>query len=162
MSYILDALRKADQERSIGDVPDLDTPHWNRRRGGHVRNWVWVAIGLLIVNGVFLAFLFNRDDGADSKPVVSADVPEQVESKPGLRSDIPAPPPAPQHEMLAKPAQPKQLPLTPMARPERTVIAKPRQPVPAVVERPPARSSDAPMRVKIRSIGPIRRLSAGT
>ncbi len=30
------------------------------------------------------------------------------------------------------------------------------------VERPPARSSEAPMRVKMRSIGPSSQLSAGT
>ncbi|MNV26892.1 hypothetical protein D3C71_1180220 [compost metagenome] len=30
------------------------------------------------------------------------------------------------------------------------------------VERPEARSSDAPMRVKMRSMGPMRALSAGT
>ena len=131
MSYILDALRKADQERSIGDVPDLDTPHWSRRRGSRIRHWVWVAIGLLIINGVLLAFLFNRDDGGES-------VPEQAQSRPDLRSYAPEPRPALQHEMVAKPEQAKRMPLKPMARPERTVMARPRQPVPAVVKGPPA------------------------
>jgi general secretion pathway protein B len=131
MSYILDALKKADQERNLGDLPNLDTPHWNRRRGGRTRHWVWVAIGLLIVNGVFLVFLLDRDDSGDSVPV-------PAESKPDLRSDVADPLPALQREMIAKPEQPKQLPLKPMARPERNVTAKPRQPVPVVVERPPA------------------------
>jgi len=124
MSYILDALRKADQERSIGDVPDLDTPHWSRRRGGRIRYWVWVAIGLLIINSVLLAFLFNRDDGGES-------VPEQAQSRPEPR-------PALQHERVAKPEQAKRMPLKPMARPERTVMARPRQPVPVVAKAPPA------------------------
>ena len=69
MSYILDSLRKADQERSIGDVPDLETPHWSHRRGGRTSYWLWAAIGLLLINGVLLAFLFNRDDCSESVPV---------------------------------------------------------------------------------------------
>lgn len=131
MSYILDALRKADQERSIGDVPDLDTPHWNRRRGGRMRHWVWVAIGLLVVNGVLLAFLFNRDDGGKR-------VPEQAQSRPDLRSSVPQPRPALQPERVTRPEQAKRVPLKPMARPERTVMARPRQAVPVVAKAPPA------------------------
>ena len=129
MSYILDALRKADQERSIGDVPDLETPHWSHRRGGRTRYWLWAAIGLLLINGVLLAFLFNRDDGSESVPV-------QAQGKPGMRSHVPDA--APQHEVLAKPVPPKPVPLKPLVRPERKPITRPRQPVPAVAERKPA------------------------
>ena len=32
MSYILDALKKADQERTLGEVPDLEAAHWGERR----------------------------------------------------------------------------------------------------------------------------------
>jgi general secretion pathway protein B len=134
MSYILDSLRKADQERSIGDVPDLETPHWSHRRGGRTRYWLWAAIGLLVINGVFLAFLFNRDDGSESVPV-------QAQGKPGMRSHVPDS--TPQHEVLAKPVPPKPVPLKPLVRPERKPITRPRQPVPAVAERKPA-SVEAP------------------
>ena len=134
MSYILDSLRKADQERSIGDVPDLETPHWSHRRGGRTRYWLWAAIGLLLINGVLLAFLFNRDDGSESVPV-------QAQGKPGMRSHVPDS--APQHEVLAKPVPPKPVPLKPLVRPERKPITRPRQPVPAVAERKPA-SVEAP------------------
>ena len=116
MSYILDALRKADQERSIGDVPDLDTPHWIQRRGGSVRPWVWVVIGLLVVNGALLALLFNRDA---SGPAVSGNAAD--------------------HEQSA----PMDPPIKPLARPERKVITKPRQALPPVVERPQARKPPA-------------------
>ena len=132
MSYILDALRKADQERSIGDVPDLDTPHWSRRRGSHIRYWIWGGIALLIVNGALLAFLFNRDDGGDARPGVSGYMPEQAESKPL------APPRELQRETITKPQPPDRVPLRPLARPERSVVTKPRQPMPRVVERPAA------------------------
>ncbi len=129
MSYILDSLRKADQERNIGDVPDLETPHWSRRRAGLTRYWLWAAIGLLLINGVLLAFLFNRDDGSESVPV-------QAQGKPGMRSHVPDS--APQHEVLAKPVPQKPVPLKPLVRPERKPIARPRVPAPAVAERKPA------------------------
>ena len=126
MSYILDALRKADQERSIGDVPDLDTPHWSRRRGGHIRYWVWGGIGLLIVNGALLAFLFNRDDSADAGPRYPATSRSQTQNKspaPPIQSFNTGP--------LRSHSAGKPVPLKPLARPERKVITKPRQPVPA-------------------------------
>ena len=130
MSYILDALRKADQQRNIGDVPDLGTPHWNRRRGGLPSYWLWAAIGLLLVNGALLTFLFTRDDGTESMPV-------PVQSKPNIRSYVPGPSPV-QQKIHTQPAPPKSVPLKPMTRPERNVIARPRQPVPAVVKAAPA------------------------
>ena len=116
MSYILDALRKADQERSIGEVPDLDTPHWVQRRGGSVRPWVWVVIGLLVVNGALLALLYNRDGSGSA---VSGNVADLEQSAP------------------------MDTPIKPLARPERKVITKPRQALPPVVEAPQARNPPA-------------------
>ena len=116
MSYILDALRKADQERSIGDVPDLGTPHWTRRRSGPVRPWVWVVIGLLVINGALLALMFLRNNNADSGPAAPGSVPELAQSTP-----------------QTTPVEP---PLKPLARAERNVITNPRQALP-VIEAPP-------------------------
>ena len=149
MSYILDALRKADQERSIGDVPDLDTPHWSRRRGGHIRYWVWGGIGLLIVNAALFAVLFNRDDSADGRPEISVNVPEQTQSK------SPAPPTEFQHGTIAKPQQPENLPLKPLARPERNVITKPRQPVPRMVGRPAVVEAPRVAAPAVDSVAPV-------
>ena len=86
---------------------------------------------MLIINGVLLAILFNRDDSGEH-------VPEQAQSKPDVRNYVQEPRPVQQHEMLAKPEQAKRMPLKPIARPERSVITRPRQPVPAVVKGPPA------------------------
>ena len=43
MSYILDALKKADQERTLGEVPDLETPHWGERRPRPSYRWLWIV-----------------------------------------------------------------------------------------------------------------------
>ena len=42
MSYILDALRKADQERLAGSVPDLEADHESSRATGRSNRWVWL------------------------------------------------------------------------------------------------------------------------
>jgi len=61
MSYILEALKKADQERSIGEVPDLEAPHWGVRRRERQYRWAGAIALLLVLNGVLLAFLLGRD-----------------------------------------------------------------------------------------------------
>ena len=131
MSYILDALRKADHERSIGDVPDLEAPHWSQRRSGPVRHWVLVVIGLIILNGALLAMLFSRDDSGESSPAVSALVAETgagVSMEPSQEI---------QYANVEKPRQPAGMQLEPLARPEKKVITAPRQPVPAMAKRQP-------------------------
>ena len=132
MSYILDALRKADHERSIGDVPDLDAPHWTQRRSGTVRPWVWVVIGLLVVNGALLAVLFKRDDRGDSQSAISSQVPDRLQGMP--RGAHVLPPQEQQHAGITKSQQPDSLPLQPLVRPERKVMTRPRQAAPLVVE----------------------------
>ena len=64
MSYILDALKKADQERTLGDVPDLEVAHWGERRSKRSYRWVWVVGGLLLINGALLVMLLGHDDTA--------------------------------------------------------------------------------------------------
>jgi general secretion pathway protein B len=68
MSYILEALKKADQERTLGSVPDLETPHWGVRRTARNYRWVWIVVALLLVNGVLLAFLLGRTTPEDEMP----------------------------------------------------------------------------------------------
>ena len=65
MSYILEALKKADRERTLGDVPDLETAHWGERSRRRSYRWVWAVIALLVVNGALLAVLLGRDESPD-------------------------------------------------------------------------------------------------
>jgi general secretion pathway protein B len=82
MSYILEALKKADQERELGSVPDLETPHWGERRATRNYRWIWIVAVLLLVNGVLLAFLLGRGTGdgerAMTAPSVHSPVPDPV------------------------------------------------------------------------------------
>lgn len=74
MSYILEALKKADRERSLGDVPDLETAHWGERSRRRSYRWVWVVVALLVVNGALLAVLLGRNDD----PGVAGQLPKRL------------------------------------------------------------------------------------
>jgi general secretion pathway protein B len=62
MSYILEALKKADQERDIGAVPNLATPSEARRPPKRSWRWLWVVAVLLVVNVILVAMLLRDRD----------------------------------------------------------------------------------------------------
>ncbi|MFO7640292.1 MAG: general secretion pathway protein GspB [Candidatus Competibacteraceae bacterium] len=75
MSYILDALRKAERERHLGQPPTLATlppPAETGRR----RLWLWPSVGLgLGLNAVVLALFLNRPPSV-ADPTPSSPAPE--------------------------------------------------------------------------------------
>ena len=70
MSYILDALKKADQERAAGNVPDLETVHRHEPTVRKHYRWLWILAVLFMFNGVLVALLATRHDAG-----VGEDVP---------------------------------------------------------------------------------------
>lgn len=90
MSYILEALRKADQEREAGAVPDLESVHQVAHPAPRSMRWIWILVALLVVNGVLMVLLATRDTGTA--------VPRQASgpaSGPGQESADAAPPATP-------------------------------------------------------------------
>jgi len=75
MSYILEALKKADQERTLGDVPDLEATHWGERHRKRSYRWVWVVATLVLVNSVLLYLLLGRD-GSELPDAASLSEPQ--------------------------------------------------------------------------------------
>ncbi|MDH3526304.1 MAG: general secretion pathway protein GspB [Gammaproteobacteria bacterium] len=63
MSYILEALRKADQERVAGAVPDLESAHQAVHPAQRSFRWIWILVALLVVNGGLMVLLATRDTG---------------------------------------------------------------------------------------------------
>jgi general secretion pathway protein B len=61
MSYILEALKKADRERNLGDVPDLESAHWGVRKVSSSGRWPWVVAVLLLFNAGLILYLLERD-----------------------------------------------------------------------------------------------------
>jgi len=75
MSYILEALKKADQERDVGTVPNITTPQEVKHTRDHSYRWLWVTVALLSVN-VVLAVLLLKDRNTEA-PVTAQAQPEQ-------------------------------------------------------------------------------------
>ena len=136
MSYILDALKKADRERNLAKVPTLTTVHVPVLTTGR-RVGVWaVVLTFLAGGGVFLWMMrpsppaapvpvaASRTDGGTAVPVRAAEPP---------------PPAAPEPAAAAMPSS-SPAPGVP-APPVKSVGAGKRPAPPTVVERPPARPS---------------------
>jgi general secretion pathway protein B len=129
MSYILEALKKADQERTLGSVPDLETPHWGARRAARNYRWLWVVGALLLVNGVLLAFLLGRGTDDDEPRAIA----------PSVQSSEPQP----------------VAPVTPVPGAGTTVVTRPRnviQPLPAPV--PPSSVTQAAVPLPTETTSP--------
>ena len=137
MSYILDALRRADAERERGAVPSLHAQQYaslpsddEPRRGP--KPLVWVVIGLSAALIAALAWSFlGREAPA---PVVAARAPEPVAIPPAA---VPVPPPA--SVAASAPAA-----ATPASAAVAAAPAEAPKPVRKPVRRPPPARSASP------------------
>lgn len=62
MSYILEAIKKSDQERKQGEIPDIHTLHVpliNESSSSAMKTWLILL--LMIINVVFLAWIIMDD-----------------------------------------------------------------------------------------------------
>ncbi|MGD2055262.1 MAG: general secretion pathway protein GspB [Gammaproteobacteria bacterium] len=121
MSYILEALRKADQERTVGNVPDLESVHSTGQAADHTNRWLWIVGALLLFNGILIAVLVLRNGGGmDEKPFTSQSVVAR-DSAPAATTEPPRKAPAAQNRQpLPGQASP---PVAPAA--ENTVAYRP-------------------------------------
>ena len=122
MSYILDALKKADQERTLGEVPDLEAAHWGERRSKRSYRWVWVLGALLLINGALLVMLLGYDDADDSSGDGLSGPTDSLPVTPVPGADsVTAPPP----REMARPREPVYVPPSVPARPATPVKQAP-------------------------------------
>jgi general secretion pathway protein B len=133
MSYILDALKKADQERTLGEVPDLEAAHWGERRQKRSYRWVWVVGALLLVNGFLLFMLLDRDEPFEH---VVDGLPETAES-PAVTPVVPVPRTesamtTPSSDIV-RPREPVYVPLATVGNQRQTTV-RPLPSTPAVVD----------------------------
>ena len=87
MSYILEALKKADLERGIGAVPNLATHQEVERPPTRSHRWLWIVATLLVVNAVLVVLLLTD---RDAEAPVTAQTP--LERRPPLIDDQSAQP----------------------------------------------------------------------
>jgi general secretion pathway protein B len=112
MSYILDALRKADSDRERGAVPGIHTQatpgvSGDERRARSNGPLVWVVLVLSALVVALLAWLlFGREPAPEARPPVVATLPPPVTPMPA--PVLPAPPtslPAPATAPVTRPAK---------------------------------------------------------
>lgn len=132
MSYILEALKKADQERSRGAVPDLRASHRVAGERRDFRRLALVLLLLFLVLQAVLLFLYLRGSPPTATvPVALEDV--ALPPAPPVAAPLVAPEPSPAPGIvLAPPSAPVAEAPAPEAAPPRVPVASP----PAVEERP--------------------------
>lgn len=145
MSYILDALRRADSERERGSVPGLHTqpvsiPQADDSPPRGARPWVWLVAGsLLLLLGALAWFLLARQTlPADRAPLASASaVPVPVPATPTALA-APTAPATSLSPAASSPALPMPMP---MPRPVPSVRKPALRPAPGVVNAKVPKSS---------------------
>jgi hypothetical protein len=79
MSYILDALKKAEQIRSQGKAPTLFDVQATAQQTARKRIWPWIAIVAITINGALLFYLLQRD-WSSRRPAKTA--PSSLQAQP--------------------------------------------------------------------------------
>jgi general secretion pathway protein B len=87
MSYILEALKKADQEHDIGAVPDLATLHEAERPQTRSYRLLWIIVTLLSVNAVLVVMLLKDKNAEGAEVAVTAQVQVPLERQTALTND---------------------------------------------------------------------------
>ena len=165
MSYILDALRRADAERERGRVPGLHTQVPPSRtteppaaRGARPsRGPLWIGLGVLAAAIAGIAWWLMRD-GASAPP--PGPVTQAPSSAPAFQ---PEPPPAPPPRMGVAPAPAPAAPVQPILAPQPPPPAPSAAPVrappppPAPPPRPPPAPPPPPRRRCAHPPRPCRR-----
>ncbi len=79
MSFILDALKKLEQKRQHGAVPDLMTIHAHERETRQKRViWPYLVLGILVLNAGILATMFRPWEADNKKTTVPIPVQPYV------------------------------------------------------------------------------------
>jgi len=116
MSYILEALKKSEQERNRGGVPDIKTVHTYIPQSIKPRQslWPWILLGVALINAIIIFVIYLNKDTPTSKKSTStqmSNVTQSVQPKPEIvakTSD--APPIAPVSTPSVKKPEPTSQP----------------------------------------------------
>jgi general secretion pathway protein B len=173
MSYILDALRRADSERERGAVPGIHAQpvpqHWrDAARARRTRPWLGAVIGLsVVVLGAFAWHMLGREAPQDVAPSAAPATPSPVSaapsptpSPPAPATVAPAPPPVAQPApSQAAPAAVAVAPTPPAAKRAEKRAERPRAAVSPSAE-PARRKTSSPATEPATVTGPTTALRA--
>lgn len=125
MSYILDALKKAERDRPAATVPTLETVHQPPAGPPARRQWPWIGAVVVLVNAALLIWIMR------SGPMRSTEIPAGSPVTPAAS----APATVIQRAVPARPADPVRV--SPSETPA-TVVTAPPAPIRPQPERTPA------------------------
>lgn len=111
MSYILDALKKSEQERGRGGIPGVQTVHSSALSYNTKKSWwPYILIAAVLLNLVaILYFIYTRENPADSTASIAAATGDNASSKAPIQSAVtPATPPAQPQQAAATAATGRQ------------------------------------------------------
>jgi len=159
MSYILDALRRAERERNLGKAPSLQVvmQHDASEKPRHTARLLLIAVTLLAVAGAIAALLLRQPnppapgntETPTAAPVITPVAPESVAELPDE---------APELSSLDDLAEPEPAPIAPSAaEPEIDEIAEPAlalQPEDLQQNAPPTRKADAAAEPAPQTVAP--------
>lgn len=96
MSYILEALKKAEQERELGQVPGLEAAQ-PALPESQSRRWIWILGGGLLLNAIVMAAIWSSssDDRPEDAAMVAIVPAGKLPPGPVPVEPEPAPTPAP-------------------------------------------------------------------
>jgi general secretion pathway protein B len=131
MSFILDALKKAEQERGFGEVPGIESLHDQPpQRPG--RRWPWVIVAVLLLTALVVAWLWSRlGAGPGDGPTASARPAEAVTEGAPARGPVRRP-----VASRSDPAAPVESPAPPVQPDSAGAAAEPPTAPPAIARRP--------------------------
>jgi general secretion pathway protein B len=138
MSYILDALRKSEQERQRGKVPDLNSYKDDNVAEPSRRNiWPWVTAAVVVINLTIVAIIWAPARGPQSTPVAqTSPVPVTPVPVPVAAAPTPAPVPAPTVQAPAQQVTPTSSVAAPVHAPAPDAQAAPSVPAPQLTQVP--------------------------
>lgn len=113
MSYILDALKKSEEERKRGNLPDLSSQNLKIPKQRATNIWPAVGMGMLAINMAVIGWLFLREPKNDA---TENSVNHEVEQKPVVAAPVP-----PVTQPLQQ-SQPIQVPQMAQTMPQQVIV----------------------------------------
>ena len=110
MSLILEALKKSEQQRRLGEAPTLGSPVFAARRRRRLLPWLAAAILLAAVGGWWL---WRQDHAVAPEPRVAAVAPDATPATAAVPTPPPAATPSAPPQVVPRTVRPPQRPATP-------------------------------------------------
>jgi Type II secretion system protein B len=144
MSYILDALRKAEQARPIGTVPTIETLHPAPVPQARTRWWPWAVVAVGLANAATLGWIFSAPPAPVTPVAPVAPATTAAAAPSTAASSTPAPGPALASESIRAQTEPETPPTSVVVPGSDPVSTAAPAPIAPTLQVPPTRPAAVP------------------